>query len=156
MKNLLTFTLLFILVSNFVLADGGKKYGKELSLNESTKVSEILTNPENFVGKKVLIEGTVVAVCKKAGCWIDIASDKEFEKIRVKVTDGEIVFPMEAKGKTAIVEGELFSVMVTPESCQGEGGEKTCSGKEGDACKAKATEKASKKYLLKGIGAVIN
>ena len=36
-----------------------------------------------------------------------IAGDKAFEKLRFKVTDGEIVIPMEARGKRAIAEGIL-------------------------------------------------
>ncbi len=36
---------------------------------------------------------------------MDIASDKAFEKIQIKVLDGEIVFPMSARGKDALIEG---------------------------------------------------
>ena len=47
--------------------------------------------------------------------------NKEFETIRVKVKDGEIVFPMEAKGKTALVEGEFYSFNVESEAeCGGD------------------------------------
>ena len=47
----------------------------------------------------------VVEVCAKRGCWMDLASDKPFEKIQIKVLDGVIVFPMSARGKEALVEG---------------------------------------------------
>jgi hypothetical protein len=82
-----------------------KEYGKKITLKEKTKISDILADPEQFNGKKVLIEGTVVDVCSNRGCWIKLASDKEFESIRFKVDDGVIVFPMDAKGKTALAEG---------------------------------------------------
>ena len=160
--SLLFFLLLFT-SSNF--ADEGKKYGKDISLNEKTDVSAILENAENFVGKKVLIEGTILNVCAKAGCWIEVASDKEQESIIIKVEDGEIIFPMEAKGKKALVEGEVFSIIVKPEACVGEGGEKKCgekteSNKDHADCKDKKEQKqetkVSKKYMIKGIGAVIS
>jgi hypothetical protein len=82
-----------------------KNYGKKITLKEKTKISEILANPKDFDGKRVLVEGNVVGVCEKRGCWIKIASDKEFESIRLKVEDGVIVFPMSAKGKSALAEG---------------------------------------------------
>ncbi len=81
------------------------KLGDALTLSEITKVSEINKHPEQYVGKRVLIEGLIINVCATRGCWMDIASDVPFEKIQIKVVDGEIVFPMEAKGKTALVEG---------------------------------------------------
>jgi hypothetical protein len=49
------------------------------------------------------------------GCWIYLAGDRDFEKIRIKVTDGEIVFPMEARGKTAVVEGVVERLELTRE-----------------------------------------
>lgn len=82
-----------------------KEYGKKLTLKETTKISDILADPQHFDGKRVLVEGTVVDVCSNRGCWIKLAGEKEFESIRFKVDDGIIVFPMDAKGKTARAEG---------------------------------------------------
>ena len=40
------------------------------------------------------------------GCWINIEVQKNPQNyIRVKVTDGEIVFPLSSKGKNAKVQG---------------------------------------------------
>ena len=98
------FVFLFVTVS---LAGGGKKYGKALTLKETTKISEILAKPEAYNGKRLLVEGSIVDVCKERGCWIKIASDKEFESLTFKVDDGVIVFPLDAKGKKAHGEGVL-------------------------------------------------
>jgi hypothetical protein len=162
MKKAAFIFLVLLLGVNLTFADEGKKYGKDLTLTKTTKVSEILENPEQYDGKRVLIEGTVINVCKKAGCWIEVAGDKDYESIIVKVNDGEIVFPVEAKGKTAVVEGEVFSVVPQPEAgCKGEGGDKECGdeekGEKHENCKDKEVKKETpqKKYLIKGIGAVI-
>jgi len=72
-----------------------------------TKISTILANPDNYEGKKVLVEGLVTSVCEARGCWMFIASDKNFQEIKIKVLDGVIVFPMSAQGKMAKVEGIL-------------------------------------------------
>jgi len=144
--------LISLILSTVVLANEAKKYGAEITLDQKTTLSEILTDAESFVGKKVLVEGTVIAVCAKRGCWIELSGEKDFEKMRVKVNDGEIVFPMEAKGKKALVEGEVYSVVVEGESCGGD-----CEGEHKDENKEECKHEKNKKtvYMIKGLGAVI-
>ncbi len=109
-----------ILISIFLMSlanalEDPKQYGKPLTVKKATKVSEILANPEKHNGKRVLVEGPVVDVCPKRGCWIQIGSDKEFEMIQFKVDDGVIVFPMEAKGMKVRAEGIVFVSTLTRE-----------------------------------------
>jgi hypothetical protein len=106
-KIIFALVLLMFSSATSLLAFEGDKFGKPLTLSGLTKVSELEKSPQSFVGKKVLISGTVVEVCSTRGCWLDIASDTPFEKIQVKVTDGVIVFPLSARGRTAYVEGVL-------------------------------------------------
>jgi hypothetical protein len=95
---------------------GGKKsYGKGVTLTEVTKISDILDAPERYNGKRVLVEGNIVGVCEKRGCWIKIASDKEFQSITFKVDDGVIIFPLDAKGKRARAEGVVSVKQYTQE-----------------------------------------
>ena len=93
-----------------VVAQSGKHYGKALTGTETVKISELLAHPANYVGKTVRVEGIVTAVCEKRGCWMSLASDREFEELRIKVEDGVMVFPLEAKGKRAVAEGVLSKV----------------------------------------------
>jgi len=107
---------LFVLTGLFVqTAYGVTKYGAELTLREVTKVSDISDKPDRYVGKRVLVEGMVVEVCAKRGCWLNIASDRKYEKIQIKVTDGEIVFPMSARGRKALVEGVVEEISMSRE-----------------------------------------
>jgi len=96
-------------------ADSGKLYGKQLTVTDTVKISEVLANPGNYVGKTVRVEGTVTGVCEKRGCWMSLASDKELEELRIKVEDGVMVFPISAKGKRAIAEGVLEKIDMTME-----------------------------------------
>jgi len=93
----------------------GEQYGEALTLSSTTNISDILDNPESFLGKTVLIEGTALAVCQHRGCWIDLAGDEPYQKVRVKVEDGVIVFPMTAKGKSVRAEGEVYKIEMTEE-----------------------------------------
>jgi hypothetical protein len=93
-----------------------EKFGKDLTLKETVKISTLMENMPQYVGKTVLVEGKIVEVCAKRGCWMELASDKEFQKIKIKVDDGEIVFPMTAKGKTAMAEGVVQAIELTQEN----------------------------------------
>lgn len=141
-KMLIAIVLLFAV--SFLHAEG-EKYGKEITLKEKTSVSNILEQPDKFSGKTVLVEGSIVEVCQKMGCWMEIAGEKENQKIMIKVEDGEIVFPKDAKGKTALVEGVVTEVLPEAEA------EHSHEDHEGDdACSVK-----EKTYRIKGLGAVI-
>jgi len=153
MKKSLLFVFVFLFSFTVSFAGGGNKYGKELSLKEKTKISTILANPKNFIGKKVQVEGNVVGVCEKRGCWIELASDKPFQKIKVKVKDGEIVFPLEEKGKTAVVEGQVYEIKMTKEQALAAAeNEAKEHGKKFDP--ASVTGPVTL-YQIKGLGAVI-
>lgn len=105
MKKLLALATIFCLFISLSAYASALQLGEPLTLSAATPISEINKNPEKYIGKRVQIEGLIISVCAARGCWVDIASDVPFEKIQVKVVDGEIVFPMEAKGKMARVEG---------------------------------------------------
>lgn len=83
----------------------GTAYGAGVGKADLVKISELRANPDRYVGKTVRVEGLITDVCARRGCWMEIASDKEFETMRVKVDDGVIVFPLTAKGKLAQAEG---------------------------------------------------
>ena len=104
-----------IVALSFAYGDDKEKFGEEITLEKKTKVSEILSDPESYLDKTVLVEGEILDVCPMAGCWIELSSDIEDEKIKVKVKDGEIVFPMEAKGSTALVQGKVYKIELTEE-----------------------------------------
>ena len=58
----------------------------------------------------VKVEGLINEVCPMRGCWLELKSADGLQKIRVKVTDGDIVFPLSAKGKNILAEG-VFSIL---------------------------------------------
>ena len=115
MKKILYVLVVSFVVTNTVFAfgDDKDKYGKEITIEEKTKISDILNNPESFLDKTVLVEGEILDVCPMMGCWIELKSDDENGKIRVKVKDGVIVFPKESKGKVATVQGKVYKIELT-------------------------------------------
>jgi hypothetical protein len=107
-------TIVFLVVFSFSLLAQVEKFGKEITLKEKTKISEIVANPEAFLDKVVLVEGKVLDVCPKAGCWMELQGEND-TKIRIKVKDGDIVFPVSAVGSKAVAEGKVYKIELTKE-----------------------------------------
>jgi hypothetical protein len=90
-----------------------QKYGKPLTLKETTKISDIYANPDKYKDKRVRVEGPILDVCAEQGCWIAIGGDKDAQSLRFKVDDGVIVFPVSIKGLKATVEGVISVAMLS-------------------------------------------
>jgi len=133
--------------------DKEKKFGTPLTLKEVTKVSDIYANPEQFSGKRVLVQGPVVDVCSSMGCWIALGSDKEFQTIRFKVEDGVIVFPMTIRGMNARVEG-VISVETLSEAEQIKRGEEMAREKK-TTFDPKTVKGTKVSIQIKGEGAIV-
>lgn len=113
MRRLSSIAVVLAVCAVAVLAAQEKKFGTALTLTETTKVSDIYANPDQYNGKRVQVQGPIVDVCADMGCWLALGSDKDAQTIRFKVEDGVIVFPMSVRGMTAKVEGVLTVTMLT-------------------------------------------
>ncbi len=132
-------------------AEKAKTYGAGVKLATPTPIATLMASPKEFEGKVVRVDGIVAAVCDKAGCWMDLrdakADPKAAKTIRIKVNDGEIVFPVSAKGKKASIEGVFEPVSA-----------EMAKEYEADAKEAKAGSEmktAAPSYQLKGTGAIV-
>lgn len=86
-------------------APTGQTFGAGVKLAETTPIDTILADPNAYKGKTVRVEGMVTDVCPKRGCWFEMAGGAPGKKLKFKVTDGEMVFPVDSKGKVAVAEG---------------------------------------------------
>jgi cytochrome c-type biogenesis protein CcmE len=129
------------------------KYGKGVSEATPVKLSELMAKPDDYVGKVVKVEGLITEVCPKRGCWINVAGDKEFQTIKVKVEDGVIVFPLTDKGKKVVAEGTFKKMELTKEQA---------IAKAKNECEEKGTKfdpasvtGPSTVYQIQGTGAIV-
>ena len=92
-------------------------FGSYGALKKESKVitfQELFELPQNFIGKEVALKGMITEVCPMRGCWINVKDEASDLQIRVKVKDGEIVFPLSGVGNKVFVEGE-FSKLIFSE-----------------------------------------
>lgn len=102
-------------VAEQAAVDPGTTYGAGVVLPQSISIAELRSNPDKYVGQEVRVEGLVTGVCPKRGCWFDMAGAEPGESMRFKVTDGVMVFPMEANGKYAVAQGKVRKMPMTLE-----------------------------------------
>lgn len=94
---------------------GELKLGQPLILKEQVPIQKLVAAPDAYVGQQVQVKGSVRDLCRKMGCWMELVDEASGKGIRIKVKEGEIIFPKEAVGRTAIAEGKLAKLVLTQE-----------------------------------------
>ncbi|MEC3879231.1 DUF4920 domain-containing protein [Parapedobacter sp. 10938] len=87
-------------------AQPGVQYGKAITKNGAINVQQLeakLTNDSTYTGK---VEGKVVEVCKKKGCFIRVLREGEGDPILVRFKDYGFFMPQDIVGKTIVLEGQ--------------------------------------------------
>jgi hypothetical protein len=99
----------------FSMAAAEVKLGKPLALAESTPIARLAAQPDAYSGKLVQVKGKVTEVCQMAGCWMNLVDSQTGKMVRIKVNDGDIVFPKSAVGKMAVAEGKFSKIEMSRE-----------------------------------------
>lgn len=144
---------LSLLLATALCFAAGNPLGKPLVLKTQTSIADISAKPADYVGKTVQVKGKVSEVCQSMGCWMILVDPATKASVKIKVNDGEIVFPKDSAGKIAIAEGKLAKIEMTKEQAI-------------EQAKHEATENKKKfdpasitgpvtTYQLQGTGAVI-
>ncbi|AKQ45666.1 amino acid aminotransferase [Rufibacter radiotolerans] len=90
--------------TNIPAAKPGMTYGKKVNAKKAIQLPEMtakLATDSVFTGK---VEGTVVEVCKKKGCFMKLARANG-EPIMVNFKDYGFFMPQDIVGKTVILDG---------------------------------------------------
>ncbi len=144
--------LVSLLNSTLCLA-GELKLGKPLTLDQPMAISQVLAKADSFAGKIVQVKGKVTEVCQMMGCWMALVEPGTESMLRIKVNDGDIVFPKESVGKMAVAEGELVKMTLTQEQAIAMARhEAEEQGRKFDPSTVKGPKVI---YQVKGSGAVI-
>lgn len=129
-------------------------YGLGVSAADTVRVSDLLANPDGYLGQTIRVQGVAVGSCQHRGCWINLASDVEGQTVRVQVKDGEIVFPPEILGDLVLAEGvwtaNNLDLETTKKVCAAE------ASKQGEDFDPDQVTTCRTLYQLTGTGAVAN
>jgi len=135
-------------------AGEGKTYGEGVGRATAVKVADLVAHPEKYVGRSVRVEGVIIDVCEMRGCWMDLAGETKSEKVRIKVDDGVMVFPKEAKGSQAVAEGVFTKIDMKPDDALAYA--KHLAEERGERFDSAAAKNVpTVLYQIRGTGAVI-
>lgn len=113
MKKLTTFLVCAVALLSFsyaqqqpiAAAKAGVQYGAKIDKSKAISVAQLeknLASAATFEGK---IQGEVVQVCKKKGCFITLKRN-DGEPIMVRFTDYGYFLPQDIVGKTVVLAGK--------------------------------------------------
>jgi hypothetical protein len=167
MKRFLILTVAVIsMTAPLVTAGETETYGDGVTLDEAVAIDVLLENPNDYVGRKVRVDGVITAVCKKRGCWMQITDPDSGSGVRIKVEDGVIVFPYTSMGREAQAEGIFEAIKLTPEQIEARAAAEH-GDEEGVSCDNNAPQSPTAGadcdlppvneyvYVIRGTGAVI-
>ena len=127
-------------------------YGAGIEDGDTVTPAELMADPEAYVDQVVRISGKVTDVCPMAGCWILVAGD-DGPEIRVKVKDGEIVFPMELKDHGVVAQGIFRKYTLTREQALASAAH--MAEERGLPFDPETAEVSTTQYQIEGTGAVV-
>lgn len=99
--------LVLALIGMILPVQAATLFGAAVDKTAVLTIEQLLTEPKSYLDKVVTISGTVDSVCSKQGCWMTFTADSDKGPFRIKVRDGDMVFPLSAKGKTAYASGTV-------------------------------------------------
>ena len=99
--------LVMLAATMLITVQAATVFGTAVDKTTVVPVAEVLQQPQAYLDKVVTISGTVDSVCSKQGCWMKFSTDNAQLPFRIKVRDGDMVFPLSAKGKTAYASGTV-------------------------------------------------
>ena len=147
---MLRFSLALLVSAGLCAAD--LKLGEPLTLNGPLEIGKLLAAADDYVGKTVQVKGKITEVCLMAGCWMMLRSDGG-DMVRIKVADGEIVFPKEALGREAVAEGKFMRFELSREQAAAAAKhEAEEQGRRFDPLSVKSPQIV---YRIQGSGAVV-
>lgn len=99
------------------LASASQSFGQafDFAKSGSVTVAQVLAKPAEFLQQPFTVQGKIDAVCQKKGCWMQLSAGGN-KPLKIKVRDGDMEFPMSARGKQALATGQLVKIELDLES----------------------------------------
>ena len=121
-RKFLSVAIVALIISS--CGNTGKKEvsSKTESITEAAKVefASLVSNPSDYVGKNISVEGKVVHVCPHTGKKLLITGEDPDVKLYVQAGDEMPKFPVELLGSKIVVEGTITKAEgMVMEECEG-------------------------------------
>lgn len=87
----------------------GAFFGEEFSITNTTSVPTAISSLGQKDTLDIQLSGVVESVCKKKGCWTNIASKDNLEETMfVKFKDYGFFLPLDCEGQEVVLQGQAY------------------------------------------------
>jgi hypothetical protein len=89
--------------------------GEKIGDSPVVLLADIMKQPKKYENKRIVLKGTVDAVCQKKGCWMVLLPGDNETGVRVTFKDYGFFVPKDAKGFKVRAEGKLHFTTLSKE-----------------------------------------
>ena len=111
-RRILSIVLFTLIISSCNNQDKKVTTGKSETAEGPLKVefASLISNPDKYMGKDIVVEGKVVHVCTESGKKLFIVGDNPDIRLYVAAGENMAKFPMELLGSEISVEGVITRI----------------------------------------------
>jgi hypothetical protein len=97
----------------------GVVVGEAIEPRSVVPFATVDAEPAAYFERTVLVEATVVAVCQKAGCWMQVEDQGRRAMVRWESgCGGKYRFPLRAVGHRVVVQGSFYPKTISAEDAE--------------------------------------
>jgi|SRR5215216_4594397 len=93
-------------------------HGMPLRGASRVRFEDVLKEPRKYADKAVIFEGVIVRVCKKEGCWMEVAPDPKAQSVRVTFKDHAFFVPKNIEKRWFRAEGKFVLKTLSKEEVE--------------------------------------
>jgi hypothetical protein len=111
-RRILSFVIIAVVLTSCGNTSKKNVSSKAEGAENATKVEfeSLVANPDNYVGKNIIVEGKVVHVCTESGKKLFIVGENPDVRLFISAGENMPKFPMELLGSQVVVEGIITKV----------------------------------------------
>jgi hypothetical protein len=97
----------------------GQAIGDPLVRQDAVRFAVVDANPPAWFERTLLVEATVVAVCQKVGCWMQVEDGGRTAMVRWESgCGGKYAFPPGAVGRRVLIQGSFYPTTISEEDAR--------------------------------------
>ena len=97
----------------------GTPIGETLVAQPVLHFAVVDADPPAYFERTLLVEATVLAVCLKMGCWMQVGEGERTAMVRWEAgCGGQFAFPADAVGKRVLIQGSFYPKSISEDDAE--------------------------------------
>lgn len=97
----------------------GQHIGEPVAAREVLPLATVDAEPAKYLKQTLLVEATIVNVCQKMGCWMQVEDQGHAAMVRWESgCGGQYKFPKEAIGQRVLIQGSFYPKAISAADAQ--------------------------------------